>query len=207
MTLKGRVRGDTPRPHAPSASLMAMQTDIHQRKEKGYGKDKHQRETLQHRKCGTAQPPQQRTRLHTPGALTPKRTMVGNEDNGRAGGYKGKVQAAHRAVNAEEGDTHPGGSGRDRGRHDTPAASGLCREVGGTLRNTHVPNLHAQGRRSQRLGRERGNMEAELPCAHDFRLDGRGNGEDPEAEQAGHGGNADHTGGMPWHGKGHFFRP
>ena len=99
------------------------------------------------------------------------------------------------------------GSGRDRGRHDTPAASGLCREVGGTLRNTHVPNLHAQGRRSQRLGRERGNMEAELPCAHDFRLDGRGNGEDPEAEQAGHGGNADHTGGMPWHGKGHFFRP
>ena len=59
---------------------------------------------------------------------------------------------------------------------------------------------------SQRLGRERGNMEAELPCAHDFRLDGRGNGEDPEAEQAGHGGNADHTGGMPWHGKGNFFR-
>ena len=98
---------------------------------------------------------------------------------------------------------HPsGGSGRDRGRHDTPAASGLCREVGGALRNTHVPNLHAQGRRSQRLGRERGNMEAELPCAHDFRLDGRGNGEDPEAEQAGHGGNADHTGGMPWHGRG-----
>ena len=116
--------------------------------------------------------------------------MVGNEDNGRAGGYKGKVQAAYRAVNAEEGNTYPRGSGRDRGRHDTPAASGLCREVGGTLRNTHVPNLHAQGRRSQRLGRERGNMEAELPCAHDFRLDGRGNGEDPEAEQAGHGGNA-----------------
>ena len=66
---------------------------------------------------------------------------------------------------------------------------------------------HAQGRRSRRLGRERGNMEAELPCAHDFRLDGRGNRENPEAEQAGHGGNADHTGGMPWHGKGHFFRP
>lgn len=122
MTLKGRVRGDTPRPHATSASLMAMQTDIHQRKEKGYGKDKHQRETLQHRKCGTAQPPQQRTRLHTPGALTPKRTMVGNEDNGRTGGYKGKVQAAYRAVNAEEGNTYPRGSGRDRGRHDTPAA-------------------------------------------------------------------------------------
>lgn len=53
--------------------------------------------------------------------------MVGNEDYGCAGGHKGKVQAAHRSVHAEEGDTHPGGSGRDRGRHDTPAASGLCR--------------------------------------------------------------------------------
>lgn len=99
------------------------------------------------------------------------------------------------------------GGCRHRGRYDTPAASELCREVGGTLRNTHVPNLHAQGRGSQRLGRERGNMEAELPCAHDFRLDGRGNGENPKAKQAGHGGNADHAGGMPWHGKGHFFRP
>lgn len=165
------------------------------------------RKTLQHRQRGTAQPPQQGTRLHTTGTLPPQRAMVGNEDSRRAGGHKGKVQAAHRTVHAEEGDTHPGGSGRDRGRHDTPAASGLCREVGGTLRNTHVPNLHAQGRRSQCLGRERGNMEAELPCAHDFRLDGRGNGENQEAEQAGHGGNADYTGGMPWHGKGHFFRP
>ena len=181
--------------------------NIHQQKEKGYGKDKHQRKTLQHRQRGTAQPPQQGTRLHTTGTLPPQRAMVGNEDSRRAGGHKGKVQAAHRTVHAEEGDTHPGGSGRDRGRHDTPAASGLCREVGGTLRNTHVPNLHAQGRRSQCLGRERGNMEAELPCAHDFRLDGRGNGENPETEQAGHGGNADHAGGMPWHGKGHFFRP
>ena len=61
--------------------------------------------------------------------------------------------------------------------------------------------------RNERLGRERGNMEAELPCAHDFRLDGRGNWKNPETEQAGYGGNADHTGGMPWHGKGHFFRP
>ncbi len=207
MTLKGRVRGDTPRPRPPSASLMAMQMDIHQRKEKGYGKDKHQRKTLQHRQRRTAQPPQQGTRLHTSGTLPPQRAMVGNEDSRRAGGHKGKVQAAHRAVHAEEGDTHPGGSGRNRGRHDTPATSGLCREVGGTLRNTHVPDLHAQGRGSQRLGRKRGNMEAELPCAHDFRLDGRGNWKNPEAEQAGHGGNADHAGGMPWHGKGHFFRP
>jgi len=27
MTLKGRVRGDTPRPRTPSANLMAIQTD------------------------------------------------------------------------------------------------------------------------------------------------------------------------------------
>ncbi len=121
------------------------------------------------------------------------------------GGHKGKIQAPHRTVHAEEGDTHPRGSGRDRGRHDTPVASGLCREDRGTLRNTHVPNLHAQGRGSQRLERKCGNMEAKLPCAHDFRLDGWGNGENPEAEQAGHGGNAGYTGRMPWHGKRHFF--
>lgn len=50
-------------------------------------------------------------------------------------------------------------------------------------------------------------MEAELPCSHDFRLDGRGNGKNPETEQAGHGRNADHACGMSRHGKGHFLRP
>ena len=45
---------------------MAMQAYMYQRKEKGYGKDKHQRKTLQHRQRGTAQSPQQRTQLHTP---------------------------------------------------------------------------------------------------------------------------------------------
>ena len=54
-----------------------------------------------------------------------------------------------------------------------------------------------------------GNAETWKPNYHAHMIfdwtDG-GNGEDPEAEQAGHGGNADHTGGMPWHGKGNFFR-
>ena len=59
--------------------------------------------------AGTAQPTQQGTRLHTSGTLPPQRTMVGNEDYGCAGGHKGKVQAAHRSVHAEEGDTHPEG--------------------------------------------------------------------------------------------------
>lgn len=85
------ARGHPLDPHPPSASLMAMNRNIHQRKEKGYGKDKHQRKTLQHRQRGTAQPPQQGTRLHTTGTLPPQRAMVGNEDCGRAGGHKGKV--------------------------------------------------------------------------------------------------------------------
>ena len=85
MTLKGRVRGDTPRPRPPSASLMAMQSEYQPTKRERYGKDKHQRKTLQHRQRGTAQPPQQGTRLHTTGTLTPQRAMVGNEDCGRAG--------------------------------------------------------------------------------------------------------------------------
>lgn len=77
--------------------------------------------------------------------------MVGNEDCGRTGGHKGKVQAAHRTIHAEESDTHTGGSCRHRGRNDTPAASGFRRAHRGTLRNTHVPNLHPQRRGSQRL--------------------------------------------------------
>lgn len=132
--------------------------------------------------------------------------MDRNEYCGRTGGHKGEVQTAHQTVHAEESDTRQGGSCRDRGRHNTPAASGLCRAHRGTLWNTHVPNLHPQGRGSQRLGWQLGSMEAKLPCAHDFRLDGRGNGKNPEAEQAGHGGDADHTGGMSRHGKGDFLR-
>ena len=100
---------------------------MYQRKEKVYGKDKHQRKSLQHRQRRTAQPPKQGTRLHTSGTIVPKRAMVGNENCGRAGRHKGKVQTAYRAIHAEESDTHTGGSCRDRGRHDTPAASGLRR--------------------------------------------------------------------------------
>lgn len=186
---------------------MAMKANMYQRKEKVYGKDKHQRKSLQHRQRRTAQPAEQGTRLHTPGTIVPKRTMVGNEDSGRAGGHKGKVQTTYRAIHAEESDTHSGRGCRHRGRNDTPAASGFRRTNRGTLRNTHVSDIHPQGRGGKCLGREHRSMEAELPCAHDFRLDGRGNGENPEAEQAGHGGNADHTCGMSRHGKGHFFRP
>lgn len=50
---------------------MAIQANMYQRKEKVYGKDKHQRKSLQHRQRRTAQPAEQGTRLHTPGTFVP----------------------------------------------------------------------------------------------------------------------------------------
>ena len=168
MTLKGRVRGDTLDPirhRKPDGDAIGISTN---EKRKVMAKT-----SINVRPCNIGSAERHNLRSKELDYIRPELSHRNEQWSemriaGRAGGHKGKVQAAHRAVHAEEGDTHPGGSGRDRGRHDTPAASGLCREVGGALRNTHVPNLHAQGRRSQRLGRERGNMEAELPCAHDF---------------------------------------
>lgn len=142
---------------------MAMKANMYQRKEKVYGKDKHQRKSLQHRQRRTAQPAEQGTRLHTPGTIVPKRTMVGNEDSGRAGGHKGKVQTTYRAIHAEESDTHSGRGCRHRGRNDTPAASGFRRTNRGTLRNTHVSDIHPQGRGGKCLGR---NTEAWKPNYH-----------------------------------------
>lgn len=121
------ARGHPLTPCAIVLGAMAFQANMYQRKEKVYGKDKHQRKSLQHRQRRTAQPSKQGTRLHTSGTVVPKRAMVGNEDSGRIGGHKGKVQTTYRTIHAEESDTHSGGSCRYRGRHDTPAASGFRR--------------------------------------------------------------------------------
>ena len=50
-------------------------SEQNQRKEKSYGKDKHQRKSLQYRQRRTAQPAEQGTRLHTPGTVVPQRAM------------------------------------------------------------------------------------------------------------------------------------
>ena len=126
---------------------------------------------------------------------------------GSTSGHRREVQGDNRTRTAKEGNTNPGGGCRDPRGHDHRSAPGTGGQTGATLRGTHVPNLHPQGRGRIHMERTGERVETELPCAHDIRLDGRTHRKDNKTQPARHGRNADHNGKVPGHGTWCFIRP
>ena len=114
---------------------------------------------------------------------------------------------SNRAGIAEEGNPNPGGSCRNPRKHDHKSAPGTGEQTGAAFRNTHVSNLHPQGRGCSRMERTGERMETELPCTHDIRLDGRTHRKDNQAQPARHGRDADHNGRVSEHGARCVLRP